>query len=193
MFHKDVVGLLRQSPPKVRLVVHRPSEPIFIPSDSSPSPKNGQESIRPASLSSALISSSLFAMTPEEQQQTLMSIQESKERTPTPVPTKEETSRLSTVDSDVSLVEVFGEKLLGRVSVGLVMVLGRWRCNLAVCGQVFKLELSRGVKGLGFSVTSGARSATDDSLILGCFIRVVVADPALSDRRLKSGDQLLKV
>ena len=59
--------------------------------------------------------------------------------------------------------------------------------------QTFGLQLYRGVKGLGFSVTSGARSATDDSLIRGCFIRSVVADPAMSDGRLQSGDQLIKV
>lgn len=40
--------------------------------------------------------------------------------------------------------------------------------------------------GLGFSVYGGVSKG-------GCYIRDVVADPALSDGRLQTGDRLLKV
>ncbi|XP_062503040.1 tyrosine-protein phosphatase non-receptor type 13-like isoform X2 [Corticium candelabrum] len=136
MYHKDVVELLRNASHLVRLVVHRPNEPVAIPSD----PIVSREESRARSAASSVM--------------------------------REEKSDRSAVDESINLVEVFGEKLLGKK---------------------FEVELSRGVKGLGFSVTSGAQSATDDALIFGCFIRTVVSDPALSDGRIQPGDQLLMV
>lgn len=49
------------------------------------------------------------------------------------------------------------------------------------------MELLKDEKtGLGFSVYGGVSKG-------GCYIRDVVADPALSDGRLQTGDRLLKV
>jgi C-terminal processing protease CtpA/Prc len=174
MSHKDVVTLLRQSPPLVRLVIQRPSEPIIALTSEptrvkrkSPSPKNAQEDIQPAS--SALIQSSLWMVGSKEERSRAVKQEPQQQSAP---PSRNESRESTPVDQDVGLVDVFGEKVLGKT---------------------FSLKLYRGVKGLGFSVTSGARSATDDSLVRGCFIRSVMADPALSDGRLQTGDQLLKV
>ena len=41
--------------------------------------------------------------------------------------------------------------------------------------------------GLGFTVAGGASTTG------GCFVKAIVQDPALSDGRLKPGDQLLQV
>lgn len=49
------------------------------------------------------------------------------------------------------------------------------------------MELVKDEKtGLGFSVYGGVSKG-------GCYIRDIVADPALSDGRLQTGDRLLKV
>ena len=116
MSHKDVVSLLRQSPPLVKLVIQRPSEPISVTPElttfkqKSPSPKNAQGGVQPAS--SALIRSSLLMVGSVEDRSRVVR-QEPQQQTPPP---SRNESEVAPVDQDLGLVDVFGEKVLGKVS-----------------------------------------------------------------------------
>ena len=52
--------------------------------------------------------------------------------------------------------------------------------------QLIKVSLQKMARTFGFTVAGGMKTG-------GCFIKQIVADPALRDGRLRSGDRIVQV
>eukprot|EP00118_Oscarella_pearsei_P002924 m.12210 g.12210 ORF g.12210 m.12210 type:complete len:2074 (+) comp23876_c0_seq1:117-6338(+) len=170
--HSEVVAILRSAPQSVRLVVVRPKE-IVAPV----TPRIERSIDEPIGERERTAMGVMIAAKPKQPSPpssltpTILVSPDAKKPFLKPKAALSPSASI-VLDENAELVEVFGEQLLG---------------------TLYDVELARGLKGFGFSVTSGARSGVDESVLRGCFVRVILADPAKSDGNLGPGDQILEV